>query len=419
MELIIMVHLTYDNRCAIEIGLKENKTLVSIAKEIGFHPTTIAREIKRNGKGHVPSLKGIGPSHCVRYDSCNIRKNMTRYSTCRPETCSLFKFKICEKLKKSPFVCNGCDKRKGCKSFKYLYTAKEAQQKYERNRTESREGINTPLEKIEEYNAILTPLIQEKNQPLTHILTNHKEIELNIKTVYSYINRGVFDVKNIDLPRKVKYKPRHKFHEVKIERKCRENRTYHEFLEYLDENHNPGIVEMDTVEGEKGGKVILTLYFRNSHFMIMRLLETKRSKEVCDALDEIERAIGLKQWKKMFPIILTDNGSEFSNPSRMETSCIDKTIKRTSIYYCDPGHSEQKGRIEKNHEYIRYVWPKGTTFKRLSETEVWYYNNQINNVTRQALNYKTPYLLAEFIWGEVVLEQLKCKYVAPDDVTLS
>jgi len=411
-----MSHLSFDEQCSIQQGLSEGKVPLKIAKELGRSASTITREIKKNSEGHMPSLKGIGPSHCVHFKECHIR--LIGYNSCKPESCETFEMTICPKLKRSPFVCNPCKKKGSCHSFKCIYKAKEAQMKYETQLKDARAGINATPEEIEKIDAILSPLITEHNLPLPHILSSHPEICLNIKTIYSYIDRGVFSAKNIDLQRKVRYKPRHTHHEVKVDRKFREGRTYEDFIKYSESHSLMNIVEMDTVEGKKGEPVILTLHFREGNFMIMHLLPQKTASCVCHALDDIERAIGVHTFSRMFAIILTDNGAEFSNPNKMERPLDKKVTKRTNIFYCDPRHSEQKGKIEKNHEYIRYILPKGTSFLHLNSTDVRYYNNNINNVLRPSLNFKSPYQIAEFVWGQETMIALNMEYIKPDDVFL-
>ena len=66
-------------------------------------------------------------------------------------------------------------------------------------------------------------------------------------------------------------------------------------------------------------------------------------------------------FEKNFPIILTDNGTEFGAPLSLEFNF--EEIGRTRIFYCNFHASYQKGMLEKKHEFIRNVLPKGTRFE--------------------------------------------------------
>ena len=167
--------------------------------------------------------------------------------------------------------------------------------------------------------------------------------------MYNYIDKNKLSVRNIDLPRIVRYSKKLRKRATPKDTSIRKGRTYEDFQKYLMENPDVQIVEMDTVEGKKGGKVLLTMLFRNSKLMLAFILKDKTSNSAL--------------FEKSFPVILTDNGSEFSNPLGLEFN--DEGIGRTRIFFCNPGASYQKGAIEKNHEFIRYVIPKGYFYGQL------------------------------------------------------
>ena len=173
---------------------------------------------------------------------------------------------------------------------------------------------------------------------------------------------------------------------------------------------------MDTVEGQKGGKVLLTLFFRSCSFMLVFLLEEKTQKCVRDALNSLSELLGIEIFQKLFPIILTDNGSEFLNIDELEYD-IWVEIK-TIVYYCDPNCSWQKGMIEKNHEYIRYIIPKGQSFDGYTQTDITLMTNHINGTARDNLNGCTPYQLSRMLLDNTLHEKLFYQEVAPDDVML-
>ena len=174
---------------------------------------------------------------------------------------------------------------------------------------------------------------------------------------------------------------------------------------------------MDTVEGIKGGKVLLTFLFRSSKLMLAYILNEKTQKEVLRVFNTLEQELGTELFEKTFPIILTDNGSEFGNPLSLEFN--DEGIGRTRIFYCNPRASYQKGMIEKNHEFIRYILPKGTSFEGLEQTDIDLMMNHINSLGRNSLNWYSPIELAKFTLDKNVIKKLNLKKVPADKIQLN
>jgi IS30 family transposase len=257
-----------------------------------------------------------------------------------------------------------------------------------------------------------------KGQSLKHIHAHHQlEIGCSQRTLYNYFEWNLFTARNIDLPRKVKMKPRKKNKEGSGKpQQYREGRTYEDFLAFTLANPDVPVVEMDTVHGTRSGKVILTLFFRNTGLMIGILLNHCTQECVLEAIDWLYEKLGEKIFESTFPVLLTDNGSEFKIPPEIETTedgCI-----RTKVFYCDPMASYQKPHIEKNHEFIRYVLPKGRTFKNLTQEKVTLMMNHINSTVRASLNDQTPWRLAQLLMNDSVLEALSLKEIPANEVHL-
>lgn len=334
--------------------------------------------------------------------------------------CPDFKEKSCPSLSEAPYVCNGCSQKKTCYLRKFYYRSSEADKEANQVSKESREGIGISKEELAALDALVSPLIK-KGQPLAHIYETHKEeIPIKPRTLYSYIDQGLLSISNVDLRRKVRYKPRKKKSEPVRSQNFRANRTYQDFLKEIAAEPESSIAEMDTVEGNKDSeKCLLTLMFRETKLMLIRLLPEQTSEAVIHALTAIEQAVSLPEFAALFGIILTDNGHEFSQPEAIEAR--DGEFYRTKVYYCDPRHSEQKGMIEKNHEYIRYILPKGTNFDGLTQESVDLIASHINSTARPLLGGKTPFELFTFLQpnGLEILEQLHITKVLPDDVILT
>ena len=417
-------HLTLLNREDIEKLLKAGFKFYQIAENIQKDPTTISKEVKKYRTEHFPSNFNNRNNYCKNKNSCTIKNlcNSNCHSECRRcgkcnSICSQYELDLCVKLLKPPYVCNACNCYPQCRKIKYVYLASNAQKNYENSLISCREGINTSEEKLQKIDQLISPLIQQ-GQSIKLIYANHKEeIGCSIRCLYNYIDMGLFSVKNIDLPRRVKYKVRNKNNnKTKKDYSYRIGRTYDDFQKFLIDNPNINVVEMDTVEGIKGGKVLLTMIFRNFNFMIARLLPNKTSEAVKKELDNIEKVIGTELFKRVFKCILTDNGGEFQKPDELETS-IDGS-KRCWIFYCDANRSDQKAKVEKNHEYIRYIIPKGTSMDNYNQSNIDLMMSHINSTAREVLNFAIPFDMASIYLGMDTMKKLNFFKIHPDNIIL-
>ena len=390
-------HLSYEDRKNIEDGLNENKSINQIAKEINRNHSTILREVDRNKKYSEPSSWNNFKSNHPGVDLS------------------------CEKLNHSPYVCNGCKSRSGCRKVRWTYYAREAQKDYEELISSCRQGINLNLEEVHIINETITPLIK-KGQTTNHLYINHPDIlDFSKSSFYKYINDGVFEFGPLDLPRMVKYKKRNNSNKrrTRKEREILINRKYTDFIDYISNNPDCTIVEMDTVEGLKEeSDCFLTLLWRKTKFMLIFKLENQIAEEVSRIFKILQSLIPLEIYKDLFEVILTDNGHEFFDVNNIE--CIQSTGEYvTHLFYCDPHASCQKGMIEKNHEFIRYILPKGSSFKNINQDDCNLMMNHINSVCRDSLNGKSPYEAMLFLCDENILKILSCYYIKPDDVNLT
>ena len=419
-------HLTFDERERISEALDMKLSLVEIAKNIGKDARTISKEIKRN---RIKSAKGLDPLN----KSCHNRKVCNLKNVCGANKCNLlckkcsmlncynicpdFTEKSCDMINRFPHVCNGCNNITNCKLEKYKYRAGVANSNYQDLLKTSRQGIDLSKNELARLDELITPLIM-RGQSLKHIHVHHqKEIGCSQRTLYNYFDKNLFTARNIDLPRKVKYRPRKKTTvRVLSSQRHRQGRSYEDFIQYTTDYPDVPVVEMDTVYGKKGEKVILTILFRNSSLMIGILLDACTVSCVTHAIDYLYITLGKALFKKHFPIILTDNGSEFKAPERLERDC-DGNI-RTTVFFCNPMASYQKPHIEKNHEYIRYIIPKGKSFEGLTQEKVTLIMNNINSTARASLNDKTPFKLARLLQSDLFLEKLSLKHIPADYVLL-
>lgn len=411
-----MAHMSIEDREKIEELLKEKLNFTAIGKEIGYHRTTIANEIIKHKTKGKQNTYGTNFVYCEYENTCE-----KYYGIGCKKKCDKFKPKNCNILSNPPYVCNGCKNKNKCRLQKFFYRANEAQKEYERYLKESREGIQIPREDIKKINEIIAPLIKEKKQTVNQVYINHPDILYFSKTeFYRLINLGYIDIKNIDLPRKVKYKKR-KDNDKRRTRKealIRISRTYDDYNRYVENHKELHTVEMDTVERNKGGKVLLTLHFVEHEFMLMYILEKQTKECVSQKIRDIQQILGKDQFKKLFPIVLTDNGKEFYLPEVIE-KIEDEIVSH--VFYCDPSASYQKGSCEVNHHYISYIVPKdgNHTFDNLIQDDCNILMSHINSIPRECLKGKTPYESMLNIASKEQLKKLGVTSIDKDEVTLS
>lgn len=423
MEKANQKHLTLEDRNFIEQALNQDMTFKEIAKFLSKDPTTISKEVKKHRIRKEPSTFNGGKNVCKRRFACrkknvcgrNCKALCSKYCSRCNSYCAEFEEDICNALTQAPYVCNSCSSKVHCRLLKYYYRALPSYNQYKHTLSISRQGINMSEEELIELDNTVSPLIKQ-GQTISHIYQT-QNLKCSKSSLYNYINQNQLSARNIDLPRRVRYSKRKSQRIPPKDTTIRKGRTYEDFEKYLVENPDTQVVEMDTVEGKKGGKVLLTMLFRNSKLMLAFLLNDKTSNSVLKAFNWIESILGNYLFEKTFPVILTDNGSEFSNPLSLEFN--EEGIGRTRIFFCNPGASYQKGAIEKNHEFIRYVLPKGTSMDNLTQKDIDLMINHINSLTRASLNNATPYDLAQILLDKNVLKKLNLEKVPANKIQLN
>ena len=375
-------HLTLSDRNDIQLGLERGETFKAIGQSILKDPTTVSKEVKRN--------------------------RQVRESTCDNLPCPL--------LDKAPFVCNGCPKRRqNCGYKKIFYLAKQAQKQYEKILVEAREGTPLNSKTFWEMDKIISDGVK-KGQHIYHILKTHN-LDVSSSTVYRHIRKGYLSIAHIDLARAVKFKERRKRKLPSIPKEAKKGRSYEDFQNYLTLNQLDSWLEMDTVLGRMGGKVLLTFNLSFCNFIFARLLDNKTALEVTKHLYNIKNTLheADKDFFQLFPVILTDNGGEFARVDDIEMD----VRGESKLFFCDPNRSDQKGRIEKNHTLIRDILPKGTSFDNLTQEDINLVCSHVNSVKRAALNGKSAYELFAFTYGEEIPELLGISNIPAEDVCQS
>lgn len=425
-----MKHFTYDDRLIIQRGLTIGQSFTEIANTLGKNRTSVSREVQSHLRydGKKPARSRCkfrkdcifdNPSQCPA-PTCPKRVCSTVCSECA-KYCDRFEPEICPKLNKPPYVCNGCADRGGnnCLLQTRLYNAEYAQNMYKHTLSDSRSGISLSKEEFKFIEDNIIPLIRNGVSVPVAYESYADRMPVSIRTLYEYIDKGCFDARNIDLRRKVRRKStRQKSGPVlHVDKKCHIGRTYADFLVFMQKHPDASVSEMDTVEGRKGGKVILTIFLREFGLQLMFLRESKTAAEVGGAYLTLREILG-DSFCSIFEVILTDRGTEFTDPVSIEFDSQTGEMF-CNVFYCDPQQTNQKSRCERNHELIRYILPKGTSFDELTQDDISLVMNNVNSLPRASLNAKSPYQLFEKKYGIETAAKLGLKYIPLEELCLT
>lgn len=419
-------HLTLSERVTIQTMLKQSSSFKVIARELDRDCTTISKEVRNHIIFQKTGCMGSVFNDCSNRRYCPVthlcqNPNCTTKRCCCCPQCHLYcgdyYKEYCSRLQVAPYVCNGCDRRNKCTLEKHIYSAVAAQKEYEEVRSESRSGISISEEEAIQLDNLFSPLLL-KGQSIHHIcITQPSSVMFSEKTIYNYVDAGMFTARNIDLPRKVRYRTRKSRHDsFKVDKSCRIGRSYEDYQRFLEGWPDCPIVELDTIEGKKGGKVLLTIHFVKTSFMLAFLRDRNTAFSVFELFERLYWELTFDVFTKIFPVLLTDNGSEFSDPTSIEMDSENNI--RTRVFYCNPSAPYQKGALENNHQFIRRVLPKGTSFDHLTQQKVDLMMNHINSYHRANLGDSSPYDVFKLFYGQEILDTLGAKLIPTDDITL-
>jgi len=387
-------HLTLDDRQEIMECLDKGMAFKAIARRLEKDPTTISKEVKK----HLAIVETKVESR--RADGTPLEERR------------------CPSLLKAPFVCNPCAKRRRyCDYQKQLYNAKRAHAEYESLLREAREGIPLNKDEFWEADAIITEGIK-KGQHLYHVMETH-DVGFSKSTAYRNLHRGYLSISKMDLPRVVKFKARKQYRADCVPKAAKAGRTYADFRAFIEERGITSWVEMDTVIGRVGGKVIMTFDFTRDNFMFGLLLDNKTAAESSSkirALKEAFRESGIR-FCDVIPMLLTDNGGEFANISAFTDNL--EGIVETDLFFCDPYSSYQKSKVEKNHTMFRDIVPKGESFDHFTQETVNLIFSHVNGVKRKIFNGKSPYEMFSFLYSREIAAILGISEIPADEVIQS
>lgn len=407
-------HLSLDDRIQIQLLLDNGSAISQIAKNLGKDRSTISREIQKHRQKSDMGAFGYVSNRCLSRRSCKLfglcpdKPDCTR----RCASCSLcnnfcpqFQEEHCSRLESTPYVCNGCTERRKCTLRKFFYDAKTADRDYRNMLSGCREGFNLSTGELQSIDATVSPLIKNGQSVHNIYINNADSLAVGERTIQRLLHSNMLTASILDQPRVCMLKPRKSGkRERKIDKACRVGRTYEDFCKFMTDHPAVHEVEMDSVIGRIGGKVLLTLIFPSSELMLAFLRERNTAQSVIERISFLYEHLGSKNFHYLFPVLLTDNGSEFSDPIAIEQAP-DRT-ERTRIFYCDAMASYQKPHVERNHEFIRRILPKGSSFDDLTQEDINLLLSHINSYARASLGDKSPFQVFAYQYGRELTDNL-------------
>lgn len=403
-------HLTLDDRIFIQRELEAEKSKSQIAKDLGKSPSTISKEVKLHRKLRPRRNYARGDGYY-----CANRGQYDRCHGCKV-ACEHFEDRICKRREKIG-VCNKCPKMSHCYLDKYFYQAATAHKEYLYTLSDSREGVNLTTSEMIMMAETIGPLLK-RGQSVYQIIENHPELNVCVKTLYTYIESGIFKdygIDNFSLRRQVSMR-KQKNLKPRKQPACYDGHKYADFLKFRAEHPDIPVTEMDTLYNKSEGPYIQTFIFENAPVMIGFLHEDKTSASMADTLDLMQEKLG-EDYYKLFSLIVTDRGSEFEKSNLFEFNHETGEF-RTNIFYCDPQQPAQKPHVENNHNYVRDIIPNGKNLKGLTQEDLDLMFSHINSTPRESLNGRTPYEVFAFFYGEDLLRDLNVTRIDKDAVTL-
>ena len=417
-------HMSFDERVMIQEGLDLGKSLAEIGRQLGRSRSTISREVQ--GRKSIIPAKG---NVCVNRKACNLpagckTRNCDFPSNCQSGCrvcrigCPDFEEEYCPERQKFRDLCNRCPK-KSCRYERSVYVAKTAQKKYEEELSESRKGICLSESELEYLDRVVSRRVNQGFSIPVICMELADVLPVSERTIYAYIDMGLLCVSNLELRRKVQRRQRKKTGPVlRVDKRCHIGRTYEDYLAYMEKHPDVCVCEMDSVVGcGDSHKVLLTLFFKNCDLQLAFLRRRNTAGSVSAAFRLLRWRLGDEKFKELFQVCLSDRGSEFTDPMKIE---VDQQTgeQQCRLFYCDPRNSNQKSRCERNHEFIRYVIPKGSSMDGLTQKDITKMMNHINSYPRKKWKGRSPIDLFRQIYGQETATLLGLEKIDPDSIFL-
>ena len=320
--------LTRHERDTVQRMLERGASCREIARELGRSPSTVSSE--------VASHRFVTAPRARRGERVDASADLSA---------------ACPRLAAWPRCCNGCGRYRaiGCKRRPHVfYEARAAQLCADSVLASSRRGIDADEPTAAARLEAIRGCLRRGLSPEQMAARNGGPVDLSPSTIYRWVSAGYDGMTNMELRRKVGYRPRKR----------------------------------------AAGRAATRHSARRSHAAFLALGE-----DACaaDALKGVRAVLGADGARRVFRAVLTDNGAEFSDEAAV-AALLGEGPGETRLFYCDPGRSDQKGACERNHVEIRKLLPKGRglRFDRLVPADLALAMSHVNSEPRGALGFATP-----------------------------
>ena len=361
---------------------------------------------------------------CVREgvccSSCDARD-------CRDECSAYAEQTACDILTRAPWVCNACSKnRYGCnRANRHVYYACVAHKTSLERRSDARKGIDMPKEKAEVALSCIKDGISRGLSPYEISVLYEDAVGVHRSTIYRWVDAGYGGLTNLELERKVGFKPRDK-KAKRTSTSHSKKRSHEEFLKLAKELQESRS-ELDCVVGKNTNRqAVLTLYNLPSHLQLALLLDAHDCANVKKELKNVKSVMPARMHDAWTRVTLTDNGEEFSDEAGIGELLGENAAGgelEVHLYYCDPRQSQQKGGCEKNHTEIRQLLEKGMfSFDEFTRADMRVIMSHINSNPRASLGGKSPIEMLRFVFGDkdadALLDAFGIREVPRDELVL-
>lgn len=377
--------LSIDDRMTIQACIHDNRSITQIASRLGVNKSTISREI------HLHQTVKAG----FVVKNCSHRSRLG--------------------------LCNGCPHRYSCTKEHLYYNYVEAQEQAVSTHLSAHSKSKLLPQQIRLIDSIVTDGVR-LGQSLHHIyISNPILAKICVeRTIRRLCYRRELTVKPHELRRYVVYK--HTYKKTPQESRLRDirvliGRTYKDYLDYVAKHRRLSLVHFDSVIGKiTDYQAILTIIFPSTNFQFGLLIQKGNSSSVRAVLKALFHRLGEELVRKIFAISLCDNGTEFSSFPDIENFVGPQSIQ---TFFTTPYRSTDKPQCERNHELIRYVFPKGKSFNSLTQEVVNDVFSNINSYIRKGKGDKTPYDLMKRRYGQDFLDVIGIKRIPNKKVKLT
>lgn len=337
------------------------------------------------------------------------------------KSCRKFQEFQCNKTTRFPFVCNNCIRQSYCPLAQFLYYPDQADLHARQRLVITREGANLTIDEYQKQDAILKDAIIHKGQSVHHaLIVHHDELRCSEKTLYRRIEKGIYTTRLHHLPRQVslkkrKMKPKYEYnHDPRIDRI---GHLYSDWLIFRFKNNITYYFQMDFLGApKKSSKEILVLTMPHLSFSLLYVVENKTQEKISNLFNEIQHQIGINNFRKLFPAILTDRDIVFDDFNSLEFD--ENGELRTKIFFCNPGESNQKSHVENFNGQLRVIFHKHALLDDYSQDDLFEIASHLNSRFLSSIDDRTPYELFLEIFGINLLDALHIRHIDGKDVKL-